>query len=136
MPATAEAPTLEANRKFKMKLVNAEFNIDFGGRLPAGAVVLVDEPTAIRWYERGVAEIADPGEETYAEHHRRVKRDEFLRRARPAEGVFDRAVSLQPFRDDPAHERTMREMPKPSRGRRRADDMLAGASVNDLDDDE
>jgi hypothetical protein len=132
------AEKAKANQ-YKMKLVNDEYNIDFGGRLPAGAVVLVDEATAVRWYEKGVAEIAPPDEPTYAEEKRRVKRDEFMRRAKPAEGVFDQMVSIQGMNVDPAQRQVMREMPKPQRGRRRADDPLAGSPVltdPDPDDEE
>lgn len=139
--AAATEPTTQAppppNRKYKMKLYNAEFHIDFGGRLPQGAVVLVDEPTAIRWYENGVADMAPPDATTYAEEVRRVKREEFLKRAQPVEGVFDEAIT-RTGEQRPRDNLMPPPMPVPARrGRRPAGDPLAMAPVlTDPDEDD
>ena len=124
--ATPPIETKPLPSRYKMKLTHDEYHVDFGGRLPAGAVVVVDEETAIRWYEKNVAEIAPPDAPTHGEIQRQVKREEFLKRAKPTEGVFDQAVTRQSFRDDP-NTRQLMPPPMPTRRRGRAD--LAGAEI-------
>lgn len=136
MPATATPDTAEAGIRYKMRLHYDEYLSDVSGnrgRFPAGAVLLVDAATAERWYENNVAEPAPPDAEVYGEIKRRSKREEFLRRAQPAEGVFDKAVTRQSFGDE--RSAMPPPMPQPSRRPRRAD--LAGADVatDGLDDE-
>ena len=147
---TPDLATKSANRLFKMRMLDDEYNIDFGGRLPRGAVVLADEATALRWFEHSIAEIAPPDATTYAEEKRRVKKDEFLRLAMPAEGVFDQLVSSESWQSERQPERQLlREMPRRGRppkvetqpsahtARRPAGDPLAGVPVlTDPDPDE
>ena len=136
---TAAPPVELPKRRFKMQLINDEFMVDVAGnngRYPAGAVLLADEETALRWYERGVAEIADPDAEVYGEIVKRNKREEFMRRAVPAAGVFDQAVTRQSFRDDP-DTRPIMPPAMPTRGRRRRADLEGAEVVTDpMDDDE
>ena len=146
-----ETPTLPT-RQFKMALLHDEFLSDISGnsgRYSKGDVLRVDEATAQRWYERGIAEIADPDAPTAGELQRRVKRDEFLRRAVPVEGVFDQMVTrdmagggsqraARPSGQDAPRDSTyMPTMPMPStrRGRPRKAD-LEGADILDTGDEE
>lgn len=137
---TLAQPTEIPTRRFKMKLLQSEYMVNVSGnegRYPAGAVLLADESTAVRWYERGIAEPAPPDAETYGEVRRRNKRAEFDRLAQPVEEVFDQAVSRGSFNG----ERQLMPPPMPVPGRRRAPGRnrpdLAGAEVvNTIDGDE
>lgn len=137
MPApTVISDTPTPVTRYKMALNYDEYLADVSGnrgRFPAGAVLLVDEETAVRWYENGVAEPADPDAPTYGEVRKRNKRAEFLKRAKPVAGVYDQAITRAAFRDE---ERQLMPppMPVPPRRSRRAD--LAGAAITDLTDEE
>lgn len=130
MTVAPAQPLALPQRRYKMKLLRDEYMVNVSGndgRFPAGAVLLADEETAMRWYERGVAELADPDDEVYGEIIRRNKREEFKQRAQAAEGTFDAAVTrAQSFKDDP-NNRQLMPPPMPTRRRSRAD--LAGAEV-------
>ena len=142
MTSPALTPPEPSSKRFKMELVHDNYLVGVSGndgRYPAGSVLLVDEETAVRWYEKGVAEPAPPDAETYGEISRKLKREEFLRRARPVEGTYDAMIrrdaggNVVGAVDRPL----MREMPKPSRGRPRQRDInpdLVGAAINDPDE--
>ena len=49
------APTIEAPASHRLTLVNDQYLSEHGGRLKAGTVVLVDDLTARRWLEKGIA---------------------------------------------------------------------------------
>ena len=142
--APQSIPEKARAKKYKMALLQDEFSIEFGTppdyRLPKGSVVLVDEETAIRWYERRVADIAPADAVTVSEQRRLAKREEFLKRAQPAEGVFDQAITRSSFSSDRPFERPVMppEMPKPvRRGKRPPGDPLAMAPVlTDPDEDD
>ena len=106
-------------KRYKMKLRQTEFMPDAPVRdkhIPAGSVMLVDEETALRWYERKVADLAPPDAETYSEIEEKNRRDEFYKKAQQAEGVFDRAIG-QSGPTDPANGETgPRPMPRRQRG--------------------
>jgi hypothetical protein len=139
---TAATPDLDS-RKVKMQLRQEEVMVTPTGttRYPAGAVLIVDYVTAERWYENNIADLAPPDAEAYGEVMRRVKREEFARRAQvvEGEGVFDEIVSRQSFNSE---ERQLMPPPMPVPGRRGpgrppANPGLSGAVVNDrMDDDE
>jgi hypothetical protein len=109
-------------------------------RYPPGAVLIVDEDTAVRWYENSIADIAPPDAEAYGEVTRRLKREEFARQAQAVEeGSFNEAISRGDFqRDDYEPGQLMpRPMPVPERrrpGRPRKE--LEGAVINDRMDDD
>lgn len=110
-----------STKRFKMRLRQAEYLPDAPVRdkhLPAGAVLSVDEPTALRWYEQKVADPAPPDAETYGEIEERSRRDEFFRIAQPAEGVFDRAIT----RDGSSAAANARSGPSPMPRRPRGGD--------------
>lgn len=135
----ADAPP---KKRFKMKLRQEEVMVTPTGttRYPAGAVLIVDEDTAARWYENSIADIADPDAEAYGEVTRRLKREEFARKARAVEGdgVFDQMVTRDNMGGGNPNEPSLmpRPMPVPGRGRRGRNDALAGAVVNEADEDE
>ena len=106
-------------------------------RYPSGAVLIVDEDTAARWYENNIADIAPPDAEAYGEVTRRLKREEFERRAQAVdEGTFDAAVSRGASEYEPG-QLMPRPMPVPRRGPGRPRKELEGAVLNDhMDDDE
>lgn len=47
--------TYDARRTIPMLLVQSEYLIEYGGKLPAGSQVMVDRETAERWTRNGVA---------------------------------------------------------------------------------
>lgn len=51
----------------KMRLMSTEFLSEHGGRLPAGAVIDVDEATARRWKALGIARQAADSAKTFQE---------------------------------------------------------------------
>lgn len=51
----ASATVARPTKNIRMTLTATEFLREYGGRLPAGTVVLVDEETAERWREFGIA---------------------------------------------------------------------------------
>jgi hypothetical protein len=80
--AGAKAATpKQAGETYRMKLKDAQFISEFGGRLPADAVLEVDADTAARWWDRGIASIAPEGAPTYAEEARTRRRVAFERDA-------------------------------------------------------
>jgi hypothetical protein len=109
-------------------------------RYPAGAVLIADEETANRWYENSIADIAPPDAEAYGEVTRRLKREEFQRKAQAVEeGSFDQAISRGNFQQDDYEPGQLmpRPMPVPDRrgpGRPRKE--LGGAVINDRMDDD
>lgn len=125
--ATAEQPS---KLRFKMRLKSGTYHADMGGRLPAGAVLVVDEDTAIRWLEMGVAEQAPPDAPTF----RQQQRAEIAARLVPLpEGVYDEAITSESFGPTPTSARP-RRMSK-AQGRRVLDPRLAGSGViNNLTD--
>lgn len=134
--APAEMPESATITRYKMAMHDACYSTELGGRLPAGAVVLVDEPTAIRWFELGIADPAAPDAPTHFEQIRNQKREQFRRLAKPAEGVFDamvgRGADTSGQNTDPYP--LARPMPV---GRRRGRAALEGAEiVSDPSDEE
>ena len=130
--------------RYNMMLEQDEFLSDVSGhsgRYPKGAVLTVDEPTAIRWYERGIATIAPPDAKTYGEITRANKREEFLKQAKATEGVFNKAITRDGS-TSPAHATDgPREMPRRGRkgGQGHPNLRLEGAPVintADLDENE
>lgn len=115
--------------RYKMNLTEGQYIIECGGRLPAGAVVLVDEETAIRWFELGIAEPADPDTPTFAEHVKNQKREAFLANARPVNGVYDQMVSRGQDRQNTDPYELAKPMPVPERRRGRQRPALDGAEV-------
>ena len=141
---TTDKPIIPIKR-YKMSLLSEEFLSDVSGnngRFPKGAVLLVDEETAERWYERGIAEIAPPDALTHGEIQRHSKREAFRRLARPAEGAFDQMVSRSALTEArPTGSEVPRDstampapMPQPRRGRPPKD--LGGINLLDTSDEE
>lgn len=137
--ATTDAPEAPPTKRFKMRLKQSEYMVEIAGnsgRFPAGAVLLADEATAIRWYERDIAEPAPADAETFGEVARRNKKAEFYSRAEVAETVFDASVT----RASSERQREPSLMPSPMptpRTRREREEALAGAAViNAPDGDE
>ena len=134
-----EAPP---KKRFKMRIRHTEVMVTptCTTRFPPGAVLIVDEDTAARWYENNIADIAPPDAEAYGEVTRRLKREEFARQAQAVEeGSFDQAITRGDFqRDDYEPGQLMpRPMPIPERrrpGRPRKE--LEGAVINDRMDDD
>ena len=94
MPVESPAPPTDL-RWFNMELLHDEFLSDVSGnsgRYPKGAILRVDEPTALRWYERGIAMVAPPDAPTYSEVQKMEKTKRFHEIAKPVEGVFDQVV--------------------------------------------
>lgn len=118
-------PTTEG-RRFKMRMLRNEFMVDFGGRVPAGSVLVVDEETAIRWLENSIADPAPADALTLQQQ----KREDIRRRleasgAETQEGVYNAAITRESFRDERIGPRPM---PRGRRGKAsRAD--LDGAEV-------
>lgn len=54
----------------KMRLTEVQFMSEHGGRLPAGAVIEVDDDTAARWYGHGIATKAAERTKTFREEKR------------------------------------------------------------------
>lgn len=134
MSQTIALPALPET-KYKMQLLNDEFMTDVDGnrgRYPAGAILLVQESTAIRWYENNVAIPADPEAPTHAEIRRTVKREEFFKQARAAEGIFDGIVTRRESeRPDgrPKDSLMPPPMPVPPRRTRRTGASAEGAEL-------
>ena len=80
MPIAAPEALGKKTVRFKMALVNNEFLEEYGGWCPAGSVLIVDEDTAERWYERGIAKPAATTDKTVRE----IKRDQNLKRLQAA----------------------------------------------------
>lgn len=133
------APTELKPVRYLMKLRQSEYLPDAPVRdkhLPAGAVLAVDEATALRWYERKVADIAPPDSETYGEMEEKNRREEFFRMAQPAEGVFDRAITRDGS-SSPAHAQGgPKPMPRRVRGDRGHPNMQGVTAINNADPDE
>mgnify|MGYP000878590957 FL=1 len=49
------APSVEQPQDVRMTLNRDEYLSEYGGRLLAGTVVVVDEKTARRWLDKGIA---------------------------------------------------------------------------------
>lgn len=58
---------LEADPNVRVRLVNDEFIGEHGGRLRAGTAVEVDQKTAQRWINKGIALPAEIGDMTLRE---------------------------------------------------------------------
>jgi hypothetical protein len=118
---TINRPPL-TDKRFKMRVHQTEFLTEYGGRLPAGSVVPVDEETAIRWIDNGIAEQAPNDAKTRAEERKEEIRAELLRiEAEEARGgVYDAAITRESFRDDPQQGRDLmpKRMPPSRRGKR------------------
>ena len=131
-------------KRYKMQIRQEEVMVTPTGttRYPAGAVLIVDEDTAARWYEHSIADIAPPDAEAYGEVTRRLKREEFARRAVAVEGhgVFDAMVTRDSLGGGNPNEPELHPRPMPIPGRRPPGrprkDALAGAVINELDGDE
>ena len=67
MPAISQT---ELPQDIRMTLVEAEYLSEYGGRLPPGTVVLVDEPTAERWRRKGIAVDSAETDKTLKEQKR------------------------------------------------------------------
>lgn len=78
----------------KMRLANTEFLSEYGGRLPAGAVLDVDEATAARWFGLGIAKKASSGTKTFQEERRERLLEQMEEDALngPEPGVFDASL--------------------------------------------
>lgn len=135
---TAISPDAPPKKRYKMQLRQVECMVTPTGtqRYPAGAVLVVDEDTAARWYENSIADIADPSAEAFADVARRAKREEFARRAQAVEtGTFDQMVTRGPSAQDGPDRQVMPPpMPVPQRRRSRRD--LEGADIVNAPDDE
>ena len=59
--------TLDIPELHRVTLVNDEYLSEHGGRLKAGTVVLVDDKTARRWLDRGIAVPASETDKTLRE---------------------------------------------------------------------
>jgi hypothetical protein len=121
------APETPPEKRYRMRVHRNEFLSEYDGLIPAGAVVIVSESTAIRWMEHGIADPAPADAKT----HREQKREDMRARLEASgsetdEGVYTAAITRESFRD----ERPIMPSPMP-RGRRgkaaRAD--LDGATV-------
>lgn len=84
MPVLTEAPASKKT-KYKMKLVNNEYLEEHGGWCPAGSVLVVDEDTAERWFERHIATPAGRDEKTVRE----IRREENLKKLQAAAVAAD-----------------------------------------------
>lgn len=133
MPAAAPGETI---KRYKMRLSNDEYIVDLGGRLPKGAVVIVDEDTAIRWLENGIAEQAPASAET----HRQRQRAEIAARLVPISeadgdrpGVFSSMMGSEPATPPVAPSPTPPSRRSKASGqaeaRRKLDPKLEGAGV-------
>lgn len=111
-PKPADEPAPPPAKKYKMRMTQTNYLTEVGGRVFEGDVVLVDEDTAIRWYENNIAEPAPKTAKTRAEQIREKKRADFLTKAEPAEGVYDAMVNR-------ASNEPERVGPKPMPTRRR-----------------
>jgi hypothetical protein len=88
--AGAKAATpKQTGETYRMALKEDQFISEFGGRLPAGAVLEVDADTAARWWDRGIASIAPEGAPTHAEEARTRRR-----------AAFERDAALEAERED------------------------------------
>ena len=137
----------QTGKRYKMRVLRTTYMVGVSGhsgRFHEGDVVLVDEPTALRWFEHGVAEPAPKDARTVGEINADRRRDEFRRRAEPVEGVFDAMVSRRDApggqgrsRPDSSQERQLMppQMPVPNR-RGRGNPNLEGAGVINSTDDE
>lgn len=130
MPAPATETAVPNLPRFKMKLRGDEFNVDLGGRVPAGGVVIVDEATAVRWIEGNIAEQVPASTPTFRDQ----KRNEAASRLRRDEMVDEREAGR--FSDMISREPLPQRMPARSARRgARVDPNLAGAGViNNLAD--
>lgn len=127
MPVMTEAPG-EKKPRFKMKLKDAQYLQEYGGWLTAGAVVIVDEDTAIRWLENDIATQAGKDEQTAQE----VRRAALRARLNPVEDDEGDDASQPPV----ARPATRQPIRTPSRrGRPAVAPELVGAGVvNSLGD--
>lgn len=136
--AAARAP--EAS--IKMALVNSEFLSEYpGGRFPAGAVIEVDEDTALRWERLKIAVPADEMAQTHREKERellkqRLAEMEAEERQYKQQDRYSRSVTRDNL-NQPAS-------PRPMPTRRRVGqtalvddaDVVNAAESNDDDEDE
>lgn len=109
-----------SDKRFKMRVFQDEFLSEFGGRIPAGSVVPVDEDTAIRWLDKGIAEQAPIDAKTRQEERREelLLELERLEAERERGGVFNAAITRDSFRDEgPVRDPMPKRMPVPPRRR-------------------
>lgn len=116
--------------RYKMRLKSSEFMVDFGGRVPAGGVVIVDEATAIRWIETGIAEQVAADTPTFRDQKRkaaasRLQRDQVVDEREA--GQFSDMISREPMPP---------RMPTRAgkRGARVNPDLAGAGVINDLGD--
>ncbi len=128
MPPTGTLTVPPRSPRYKMRLNDANFLPDHGGKLPAGAVVIVDEETAVRWLENNIAEQAPQGAQTFAQEQRQ-ERESRRQQVR---------AQLVPIDDDEEDEDPPAAPARRSGRRpvRRGRPTLEGAAVNTLSDDD
>lgn len=116
--------------RYKMRLKSDEFLVDFGGRVPARGVVIVDEPTAVRWIETGIAEQVSADTPTFRDQKRKAAAS-LLRRDQVVDereaGRFSDMISRDPLPP---------RMPVRAgkRGARVNPDLAGAGVINDLAD--
>ena len=108
------------DKRFKMRLKQSEFLSEFGGRIPAGSVVPVDEETAIRWIDNGIAVQAPNDAKTRQEERREeiLAELERIEEEQARGGVFNASITRDSFRDDEQagiRDPMPRRMPVPAR---------------------
>ena len=64
------APSVEQPQDVRMTLNRDEYLSEYGGSLLAGTVVVVDEKTARRWLDKGIARPSEETDKTLAEQKR------------------------------------------------------------------
>lgn len=64
------ATAVELPQDVRMTLNRDEFLSEYGGSLRAGTVVVVDEKTARRWLDKGIARPSEETDKTLAEQKR------------------------------------------------------------------
>lgn len=131
MPTQTIEATL-AERRYKMQIKQHEFMPDRGGHLEAGAVLITDEETALRWMEQGIATPAAADALTHREQKRAdlLAELERLEAEGPQPGVYNAAISRASFYDEtPPPERPIMPPAMPNRRGRRDRATLTGAEV-------
>ena len=97
MPPKAQSPAMpEKPKRYKMRLVEPNFVPELGGKLASGSVHVVDEDTAIRWLEHGIATQAGNDEQTEQERKREQLRKQLVPLPDDESGVYDAAVLADP----------------------------------------
>lgn len=130
MPTATIADTL-AEKRFKMELKQHEFLPDHGGHNPAGAVIYVDEETALRWMENRIAVPAAASALTHREQRRAdlLAELERLEADGPPAPVYNAAITRESFRNEQPPERPIMPAPMPKRRGHRDRAPLANTDV-------